>query len=57
MKYIATVFLLMLLSYILSFARYNWKNNNWIAAIGSAVLGFAAFGISFILIFFGSYEM
>lgn len=57
MKYVVSLFLLILLFYLLSFARYNWRSNNKIAAIGSAVLGFAAFGISIVILFFASYEM
>lgn len=57
MKYVISMFLFVMLFYILSFARYNWRNNNRFAAIGSAVLGIAAFGIPFMLLFFGSYEM
>jgi len=57
MKYIVFIFLLILLFYLLSFAIYNWRNNNKIAAIGSAVLGIAAFALPLVLIFFGNYEM
>lgn len=57
MRYVLSMFLFVMLFYFLSFARYNWTNNNRFAAIGSAVLGLAAFGIPFMLIFFGSYEM
>ncbi len=57
MKYIVAVFLSIMLFYFLTFARYNWKNDNRIAAIGSAIMGCVAFGTSIFLLFFGGYEM
>jgi hypothetical protein len=47
----------MLLFHLLSFARFNWKSHNKFAAVGSAILGFTSFGLAFIFIFFGNYEL
>lgn len=57
MRYVSTLGLLIMLFYILSFSRYNWVNNNKLAAIGSAIIGAAAFALSIFAMFFGNYEM
>lgn len=57
MKYVVGVFLLVPLTYLLSFAGHNWRNKNRLAAIGSAILGIAAIGLAFFVIFIGNHEM
>ncbi len=57
MKYLTVVLLFIMLFYILSFSRYNWKNNNKLAATGSAILGITAFGLAFFVLFSGNYEI
>jgi len=57
MKYIVEFLVLILLFYLLSFAKYNWKHNNKIGAIGVAIVGLAAVILSFIVLFVGDYEM
>ena len=56
MKYIIVVPLFALLIYQLSFAKYNWTKKNWIAAIGSVIIGILAFVLPLYLIFWGKYE-
>lgn len=57
MKYIIVVLLFAELIYLLSFAKYNWVKKNRLAAIGSAIIGLAAFALPLFLIFFGKYEL
>jgi len=56
MRYIATLFPLALLVYMLSFAKYNWTKNNKLAAAGAALIGVAAFALAFYVIFFAKAE-
>ncbi|MDI9476158.1 MAG: hypothetical protein ACOX0L_09250 [Natronincolaceae bacterium] len=57
MKYVMVIPLLIMLFYLLSFSRYNWKNNNKLAAIGSAILGITAFTLACFVLFSGNYEL
>jgi len=57
MKYIIVVLLFVELIYLLSFAKYNWVKKNRLAAIGSAIIGLAAFLLPLYLIFWGKYEI
>ena len=57
MKYIIVVLLIAELIYLLSFAKYNWVKKNRLAAIGSAIIGLAAFLLPLYLIFWGKYEI
>lgn len=57
MKYFIGALLLVMLFYILSFTKYNWKNKNKLAAIGAAIIGISAFSLSFFVLFIGSYEI
>lgn len=57
MKYVIGSLLLVLLFYLLSFARHNWKNKNKLAAIGVALLGVTAFGLAYFVLFLGDYEL
>ena len=57
MKYIVEFLVLILLIYLLSFAKYNWKHNNKIGAIGVSIIGLTAFVFSFIVLFVGDYEI
>lgn len=56
MKYIFVVLLLCVLIHILSFASYNWKKKNRLAAIGSTIIALAAFVLPFYLLFWGKFE-
>lgn len=55
MEYLIIVFLVALLIYMFSFARYNWGNKNRLAAIGSLIIGIAAALLPLYIIFFGNY--
>ena len=57
MKYIIVVLLFAELIYLLSFAKYNCVKKNRLAAIGSAIIGLAAFLLPLYLIFWGKYEI
>lgn len=57
MKYLIEFLALILLFYLLSFAKYNWRHNNKIGAIGAAVIGVVAFILSYIVLFVGDYEI
>lgn len=57
MKYVVGFLVLILLFYLLSFAKYNWKNNNKTGAIGVLMIVLAAFIFSFIVLFVGDYEI
>ncbi|MFW5649576.1 MAG: hypothetical protein ACOCG5_10840 [Candidatus Alkaliphilus sp. MAG34] len=57
MKYIIVIPLFIMLFYLLSFSKYNWRNNNRLAAIGSAVLGITAFTLACLVLFSGNYEL
>ena len=57
MKYAIVLLLLAALIHLLSFAKYNWKKNNRLAAVGSAIIGFAAFVIPLYLIFLSDFEI
>jgi hypothetical protein len=57
MKYAIVLLLLAALIHLLSFAKYNWKKNNRLAAVGSAIIGFAAFVIPLYLIFLRDFEI
>ena len=57
MKYIIVVLLFAELIYLLSFAKYNWVKKNRLAAIGSAIIGLAAFLLPLYLIFWRKYEI
>ncbi len=52
MKYIVVLLMLLVLFYLFSFAVYNWKNKNRMAAIGSVIIGLIAFVMQFVLMFF-----
>jgi hypothetical protein len=57
MRYFVALLVLLVMIYILSFARYNWKAKNKLAAIGAALLAIAAFSLSFFVLFIGNYEI
>ncbi len=57
MKFAIGIVLVMMLIYLGSFAVHNWKRKNKLAAIGSALLGLAAFGLGLFVVFFGNYEV
>lgn len=57
MKYLIIIFLTLLLIYLLSFARYNWTNNNRLAAVGSLIIGLAAVILPLYIMFLGNYEL
>ncbi len=57
MKYVLAILLLGFLRYIFSFAKYNWAKRNRFAAVGSALMGIAAAGLSIFVIFWGRYEI
>ena len=57
MKYVIGFLLFVLLFYLLSFARHNWKKKNKLAAIGMVLLGITAFGLAYFVLFLGNYEM
>jgi predicted ferric reductase len=56
-RYIGVLMLLLALFHLLSFARYNWKNKNKLAAVGATVIGFAAVTLFIIVMFVGDYEL
>lgn len=57
MKYIVVAFVLLLVFYLLSFARHNRQNGNNLGAVGAALMGFAALALSVIVLFIGNYEI
>ncbi|HBN85836.1 MAG TPA: hypothetical protein DDZ89_18565, partial [Clostridiales bacterium] len=56
MKYVIVILLIWMLTYLLSFAYHTSKTKNYLAAIGSVLIGFAAFGFMFYMLFFGSFK-
>ena len=52
MKYIVVFLMLFVLYHLLSFAVFNWKNKNKLAAIGAVIIGLTAFVMQFVLMFF-----
>jgi len=52
MKYIVLVLLSMLSVYMYSFGKYNWQNNNKIAAAGIALLTLTSIIIPVMVVFF-----
>lgn len=57
MKYVIGCLLLVLLFYLFSFARFNWKSKNKLAAIGVVLLGITAVGLVYFVLFVGDYEI
>lgn len=57
MRYLAAILLLTMLFYMLSFASHNWRQGAKLAAVGSVILGLAACGLGFFVIFSGLYEL
>lgn len=57
MRFVVAAILAAVLCYMLSFAVYNWQNKNRLAAIGAAILGMVACGITYFVLFFGNYEL
>lgn len=51
MKYIALIFILWSVTYILSFAKYNLSNKNKMAAAGSILLAFLIVALPTIIAF------
>jgi hypothetical protein len=56
-KYVLLVPLLLLLLYLLSFAKYNWTQKNRLAAVGVLILCLAAAALPVFVLFFGKYEL
>jgi|GEM_PF-2430929 len=49
--FIAALFILFSIVYVLSFAGYNLRNGNKAAAVGAAILAFLSAAIPFVLLF------
>ena len=57
MKYFILVLVFGVMFYLLSFSKYNWNKKNKLAAVGSAIIGIVAFGLTIFLLFFSNYEL
>jgi hypothetical protein len=56
MKYIISVIPLGVMLYLFSFAKFNWTRKNKLAAVGSILIGIAAFAFPVFLMFFTDFE-
>lgn len=52
MKYIVMLFILLSAFYTFSFASYNWRTKNRMAAVGAALMSLVSIIIPVILMFF-----
>lgn len=57
MKFIAIVLILPIFIYLVSFAVYNWKKNNKLAAVGAAIIGIAAYTLPIYILFLSKVEL
>lgn len=57
MRYAVFVLLSVMLIYMLSFARHNWRMKNKLAAVGAVILGVLAFGLMTYTIFSDKFEV
>lgn len=56
MKYIVSLIPFGVMIYLFSFAKFNWTRKNKLAAVGSILIGVAAFAVPIILMFFTDFE-